>query len=110
MASQAPQYSWGNGFRALAGTGAVYRRYAIVSEADLTTAVQKLATFHAATGTGQRSVIPISEAVEVASGTVRAQSKPDHTQTPVQVVGADHDDWRPQRDSNPCYQRERLVS
>jgi hypothetical protein len=41
---------------------AVYRRYAIVSEADLTTAVQKLAVLHAATGSGSRSVILISPA------------------------------------------------
>jgi hypothetical protein len=40
-------------------TESIYRRYAIASEADLTAAVQKLATLHAATGTGPHTVIAI---------------------------------------------------
>ncbi len=40
-------------------TESVYRRYAIVSEADLSEGVRKLATLHASTPATSRSVIPI---------------------------------------------------
>ena len=55
-------------------TESVCRRCAIVSEADLSTAVQELAALNA--GTGSRSIIPISEASDSSSGMVRAQSAP----------------------------------
>jgi integrase len=42
-------------------TESVYRRYAIVSEADLTEGVRKLAALHAATAASPRTVVPLSQ-------------------------------------------------
>jgi len=56
-------------------TETVYRRYAIVSEADLAEGVKKLAALHAATDPAARPVmVPIGQAHQGSTSTVLAQS------------------------------------
>ncbi len=100
----------------------VYRRYAIVSEADLAEAVNRLAALHEHAASDSRRVVPISEAVSERRGTIGAQSGFDAgdelDQLPAQTI--ETSGWkvrelnpammRPQRDSNPRRRRERAVS
>ncbi len=55
-------------------TETVYRRYAIVSEADLAEGVKKLASLHEDEANSARKVVPISEARQERTDTVLAQS------------------------------------
>jgi len=56
-------------------TESVYRRYAIVSEADLSVGVQKLAALHKAAAGAPRAIVPISEGREGRTSTELAQSE-----------------------------------
>ncbi len=102
----------------------VYRRYAIVSETDLSEGVRKLATLHhhqQAAG-GCRSIVVISEPESAGTRTELTQSArakrnvPSHRTAQVAGIGRRKRgnsvpaNWRPQRDSNSCYRRERAVS
>ena len=88
----------------------VYRRYAIVSEADLTEGVGKLAALHRAVGGGPRKIVAISEALPGRTDTVLAQFEVETVGPDPQLLAIGHESWRPQRDSNPCRRRERAVS
>lgn len=101
----------------------VYRRYAIVSEADLSDGVRKLASLHERLGEiGTRRVLPISGSDSERTGTLVAHSSTrqgDSVDAKVPQVHAipthsgalvAHLHWRPQRDSNSCCRRERAVS
>jgi integrase len=55
-------------------TESVYRRYAIVSENDLSEGVKKLALLHATTGAAKRAVIPTPKARRARTATVSPQS------------------------------------
>jgi len=91
-------------------TESVYRRYAIVSEADLAEGVGKLAALHHAASVGMRKVVDISEAASGGISTVLAQFEAELTGLDPQPVAIGSEFWRPQRDSNPCRRRERAVS
>ena len=91
-------------------TESVYRRYAIVSEADLTEGVGKLAALHAVASVGTRKVVAISEALSGRTDTVLAQFAAETAGLDPQPVAIGCESWRPQRDSNPCRRRERAVS
>src|SRR5437867_1432068 len=55
-------------------TEAVYRRYAIVSEADLAAGVERLATLHGSLAKATRTVVPMEEARQARTATVQPQS------------------------------------
>src|SRR5437867_4909972 len=55
-------------------TEAVYRRYAIVSEADLAAGVERLATLHSALAKVTSTVVPMEEARQARTATVQPQS------------------------------------
>jgi integrase len=74
----------------------IYRRYAIVSEADLTVGVQKLAVLHQAVGGGRRTVIPFPEPVAGRTDTVLAQFEGETTGRDPQPVAVGCEVWRPQ--------------
>ncbi|MEO5656465.1 MAG: hypothetical protein ABIO65_05255 [Nitrospiria bacterium] len=54
-------------------TESVYRRYAIVSESDLSEGVKKLALLHGTAEAAPRVVIPIAEARQARTATVSPQ-------------------------------------
>jgi len=90
-------------------TESVYRRYAIVCEADLSAGVAKLAALHP--GVAQTGlVIPLRKAAGERTGTEPAQSRARIAEAGAEVIAPQREDWRPQRDSNSCYRRERAVS
>jgi hypothetical protein len=49
---------WRQGTNSTRNGGSVYRRYAIVSEADLLEGVEKLAALHTSESTSARTVVP----------------------------------------------------
>jgi integrase len=55
-------------------TESIYRRYAIVSEADLTEGVRKVAALQASSAGPVRRVVPLTDAEPARMSTVRAQS------------------------------------
>ena len=55
-------------------TESVYRRYAIVSEADLAAGVQRLAVLHEALARTTRTVVPFDEAEQARTVTIQPQT------------------------------------
>jgi integrase len=86
-------------------THSVFSRYNIVAGSDQVEAVKKLAAMQGQAPVEPRKVVAIGE-----TRTEPAQNGGLGARSRTQPIATTRAVWRPQRDSNSCYRRERAVS